>query len=170
MRLQELTAAEAAVYWPLRLRALKEEPEAFGASYEEVQHRVLDDVAERMRATSSEGGFTLGAYDGETLVGMVTLGRTTLHKQRHIGSVFGVYVAPEARGSGVGRALLEALIARARQAGDIEQLILTVESGNQKAITLYRSLGFTRYGSHPHALRFADGTFLDEDLMHVTLA
>jgi GNAT superfamily N-acetyltransferase len=53
-------------------------------------------------------------------------------------------VRPDARGRGVGTALLEALIAHARQAG-VGALSLSVEEGNP-ATRLYERLGFVRVG------------------------
>jgi [ribosomal protein S18]-alanine N-acetyltransferase len=54
-------------------------------------------------------------------------------------------VAPEARRAGVGRALLDAVIAEAR-AGDARLLLLEVRAGNAPALALYRSAGFFEHG------------------------
>src|SRR5215469_12307970 len=106
MEIRELSEDDAPVYWPLRLRALREEPEAFGSSYEESVNRPLEQMAERFRlARQSSNGFTLGAFDGDALVGTATLSREEGRKNRHIAGVYGVYVAPEARGRSIGRAL-----------------------------------------------------------------
>jgi putative acetyltransferase len=48
------------------------------------------------------------------------------------------------RGRGLGRALLETLIAHARAQGDIDRLVLDTASGLRPALRLYESLGFTR--------------------------
>ena len=50
-------------------------------------------------------------------------------------------VVPSARGRGVGSALLEALLARAREAG-YEAISLAVDAANAGAIDLYRRHGF----------------------------
>ncbi len=60
-----------------------------------------------------------GAFEGETLRGMVGLERERRSKTRHKAKVVGMYVAPEVVGQGVGRALLDRLVAEAR-AGGIE--------------------------------------------------
>lgn len=59
-----------------------------------------------------------------------------------------VYVADGAQGRGVGRALLEALIARARDAGK-HAMIAGVEAGNTASIALHSSLGFREVGRLP---------------------
>ena len=57
-----------------------------------------------------------------------------------------VYLAPEARGRGVGRALMEALIARARAMG-LRQLIGVIgDSGNAGSIALHKTTGFREAG------------------------
>ena len=165
MQIRELTVDDATIYWPLRLRALREEPEAFGSSYEESILRPITHIEERFRAARTSGsGFTLGAFDGDALVGTATLGREEGHKNRHIAGVHGVYVAPEARGRGIGRALMEALIARAGSMSGLEQLHLAVASANPPARSLYLALGFQVYGLERHALKLDDRS-LDDELM-----
>ena len=175
VEIRELTEADADAYWPLRLRALREEPEAFGSSYVESKDRPLEQTVERLRAARAQGDFTLGAFmrgadgAGERLVGIVTFMRAPGLKNRHNGDIFGMYVAAEARGQGVGRALVETLIARARELDGVEQLILAVTASNTAARALYRALGFTVYGLQPRALRLEDGRYLDEELMILRL-
>ncbi len=70
-----------------------------------------------------------------------------------------MYVAPDARGTGAGRALAEAAIARARAVGYRRMLLDTVASLTP-AIALYESLGFVaidayRYNPRPDARYFA---------------
>lgn len=52
-----------------------------------------------------------------------------------------IVVAPEARRSGVGRRLITAGLAEARDAG-AERMLLEVRSDNRPALQLYRSVGF----------------------------
>ena len=59
-----------------------------------------------------------------------------------------VYVHADARGRGVGRALLAALVARARAAGK-HVMVAAIEAGNAPSIHLHRSLGFEQTGLMP---------------------
>jgi ribosomal protein S18 acetylase RimI-like enzyme len=172
LEIRELIEADAEAYWAVRLRALREEPEAFGSSYEEAKERPLALVAERLRAAAAADNFTLGAFEGVAggqLVGIVAFDRATGRKNRHIGSIYQMYVAPEVRGGGYGRALVEALIARARARDGLEQLVLAVMATNVAAGALYRSLGFEVYGLQRKALKLGDGRYLDEELMALWL-
>lgn len=67
-----------------------------------------------------------------------------------------VYVAPEAQGAGVGRALLEALIDSTEAAG-----IWTIQSGifpeNAASLALHRAVGFRAVGTRERIGRMAYG-------------
>jgi ribosomal protein S18 acetylase RimI-like enzyme len=172
MHIRELTEGDAEAYRPLRLRALRERPDAFGSSYEEAVSRPIEATWQRLHEQSpAEGSFILGAFDlgafddGGVLVGTMGLLREQGMKTRHKATVWGAYVAPEARGQGVGKALLRELIARARNVAGIEQVLLAVTMHNAEARGLYLACGFTVYGTEPRALRLPDGRYLDEDLL-----
>lgn len=59
-----------------------------------------------------------------------------------------VYVHPQARGGGIGCAVMEALIARARGAG-MHVMVAGIEAGNGASIRLHERLGFTQTGLMP---------------------
>ena len=61
---------------------------------------------------------------------------------------------------GIGTALLGELLAAAKSAG-YEQAELEVISTNEAAIGLYKKFGFEVTGTHPHAMRYRDGTYGD---------
>ena len=66
-----------------------------------------------------------------------------------------VAVAMEARMRGIGRALMEDLIAYGR-AHDVAKILLEVRSTNAVAIGLYESLGFERFNVRERY--YSDGT------------
>jgi len=168
MIIRRLGEDDAGVLRELRLRALRESPEAFGSSYEETVLQPPASMAQRLRADpAAPYDFVLGAF-APALVGMVGFRREARLKTRHKGAIWGMYVAGEMQGSGVGRALLERLIADAREQPGLEQITLYVVSSNLAARHLYASCGFTVYGVEPCALKL-DGRYLDEDLMILQL-
>ena len=168
MQIRQLGEADAPAYRELRLRALREDPDQFGRTYEEEVDRPLTVTKERLRAQAAAGGsFTLGAFEG-TLIGVVTVLRGEGTKERHRATVVGMYVAREARGRGVGRALLEEARARAARIDGVEQLHLALVTTNEAARRLYRALGFVPYGVEPRALKFGE-RYWDEELMVLRL-
>ncbi len=81
----------------------------------------------------------------------------------HRGEV-GISVRKDFWRQGIGSAMMERLVAFAREAG-YEQLELTVESKNIRAINLYLKNGFVVYGTRPHGMKYADGTYENDYLM-----
>ena len=75
----------------------------------------------------------------------------TKYKVRHRAE-FGISVAEEFWGLGIGRALMEACIECAGKAG-YTQLELTVVAENRRAVALYESAGFAEYGRNPRGFR-----------------
>jgi len=126
---------------------------------------ILLTVAGRL-ASGDDENFVVGAFHDSALVGTVGFYRETRLKRRHRGWVWGMYVAPEWRGQGVGRRLLEELIGRARQIPGLERVLLSVSTARPAARRLYASLGFEVFGTEPEALQ-AGGQCIDED--HMTL-
>lgn len=147
-------SAEAAAYQALRLRSLQEHPEAFGSSYEDEAGRTLESVQERLRPT--EHHFTVGACRGSDLVGIAAFSRYLGVKTRHRGIVGGMYVAPEARGCGVGQALLLTMIERAKQMSGLEEMILAVTVGNNAARSIYLAAGFVPSHVEKRYIKVAD--------------
>ena len=148
MEIRRLTAADAQAYWALRLRGLRDHPEAFTSSWEE--DRALPAAAGEARLASPDQLFW-GAFEDGSLCGIVGLELLRRAKERHKGRVIGMYVAAERAGRGLGGALLAALLAHAPQAG-LTDLVLTVSEGNGAALHIYRRAGFHAFGTEPRAL------------------
>ncbi|MBO0934477.1 GNAT family N-acetyltransferase [Fibrella aquatilis] len=109
--------------------------------------------------------FTLGAYLGEQLAGVVSFQREGQDrvKLRHKGLLFRMYVAPECRGRGIAGLLIQGLIDRARNLGDIEQINLTVVHTNP-AKRLYERFGFQSFSLEKRAIKW-QGNYVDEETM-----
>jgi ribosomal protein S18 acetylase RimI-like enzyme len=156
--IRQLTPADATDYRAIRLAALKESPEAFGSTYESEAARPMSGWGERLAAP---GAFA--AYVDGKIVGMARFVQDAgSPKERHKGAIYAMYVAPEARGLGLGSALLEALIDHASTV--VEQLRLSVVDTNEAAIGLYQKHGFETYGTEMRALK-SDAGYSNEVLM-----
>jgi ribosomal protein S18 acetylase RimI-like enzyme len=160
--IRPLTPTDAADYRAIRLAALQNAPDAFGSTYEMESARSMSGWKERLHTPGA-----LGAYLDGKIVGMARFVQDAgSAKERHKGSVYAMYVAPEVRGQGIGSALLEALIAHA--SGVVEQLRLGVVDTNVAAIRLYQKHGFEIYGTEMRALKNEAG-YSDEVLMALRL-
>ena len=154
MEIRQLTAADAAAFQAIRLRALRENPEAFGSTYADEVDRPLEAVAARLAAAPTTSVVLAASpAPGAPLLGVVGCYRESGRKRRHVGVVWGLFVAPEARGRGLGHALLSALTSQVRTWPELEQLTLTVVPDNAAARALYLRHGFRPVGLAPRALR-----------------
>jgi ribosomal protein S18 acetylase RimI-like enzyme len=162
--IRRLDASDLPLFRPLRLDALRLHPEAFGSSFEEESQ---DPPQELVRRFLQLPAVTFGGFASEALVGAAGLLMQTRLKTRHKGHVFGVYVDAAHRRGGLGRALVDAVIEHARDAG-LRTLDLTVTVGNDGARRAYEGQGFTRFATEHRAL-CVDGVFYDTDHMVLNL-
>lgn len=156
--LRRLNRDDADLYRDLRLEALRIHPASFGAAWEDEAAQPAAWFADRLGAGLVMGGFLA---DG-TLAGTAGLAATEAAKQRHKALLWGMYVRPAARGTGLAAALVEAVLAQAPP--QVEEVRLSVMVTNEPAIRLYTRLGFTRFAVEPRALKI-DGQYHDDAMM-----
>ncbi|MEO6278274.1 N-acetyltransferase [Roseateles sp.] len=157
-------------YKALRDAMLTGHPEAFTSDAETECQRDL--ASYRSRLSGGQGGgtlFTLLALDGARVIGALTCERESRRNVQHIAHLVGMMVADTHRGRGIGRALLADTITRLQAISGLAQVTLSVTTSNRTAVGLYESVGFTRYGRLPDAIRLPDGRRLDKDLMLLRL-
>jgi len=163
--IRELRVGDAAAVVVLRRAALVDSPLAFGASVETDFMRTEAGAVEYLAGAPEK--LLIGAFDGlGALVGMAGMLRGRHVKGRHRLGVWGMYVAPTARGHGLGAGLLDGLVAAALEMG-AAYIDLSVSSAAPAARRLYERAGFVVWGTQRDAMR-VDGTSTDE--LHMTLA
>lgn len=124
-------------YKSLRLRALKEDPQAFGSSYEkEIQH-----PDEKWQSRLADNELLVFAKMNGLVVGMMGAFQTDSDKISNSATVYGVYVSSEARGKGISGKLIEELL-NLLKGNDIATANLTVNKDQQAAVGLYKKYGF----------------------------
>lgn len=156
-------------YRDLRLRALREEPSAFGSSYEDNVDKPEADWRRRLEgAQRKTDEFLLFAEVDGRLVGMMGAYRDKGRKVAHIATVVGVYVDAAARGQGIGRRLMQALLDEIARVPQIEKLRLGVNTQRFAPLALYLKFGFEIVGTARHELKIGD-TYCDEYLMEKLL-
>ena len=124
----------------IRLAALADAPTAFTTTLEEMVDKPVAFWTDRV-TTNSEGNAAatfLAESDGEW-VGMVAGWRETADQPWV--ELVSMWVAPVARGTGAGRALVEQVVDWSAEIG-IERVELWVTRGNDPAIALYERCGF----------------------------
>lgn len=149
-----LLPAEATLYREIRLEALRLHPEAFGASSEHEAAQPLAFFEQRLTGNSIFAGTS-----GQRLLGVGGFMPETGVKRAHKGHLWGMYVRPEARGTGLARRIALAVLEHA--AARVELIQLSVVAGNEVAHRLYLSLGFAPFGVEARALK-VDGQYFDE--------
>jgi GNAT superfamily N-acetyltransferase len=163
LMLRPLTENDAKAFQTIRVRALTE---PFGMDVETQQQKSLETVVQEL-AASSEESYWLGAFDPE-LIGILIFARYQGSKLRHRAILGGMYVLPEARKHGVGKALLAETIKRAESLVGLEDVTLAVTVGNEVARTLYLSVGFKPIMLDPHFIK-VDKQFYDIEWMMLSL-
>lgn len=155
--IRQLTPSDAALYRGIRLEGLNSSPEVFGSTFEAEFSKPLAWFFERLR-----NSHIFGAFRGSELLGIAGFAVRQEEKERHKGLLWGMYVRPTARGTGVARRLVEAIIEFAGPR--VELIQLSVVMGNEPARRLYTRLGFVEYGIERNALKY-NGRYYDEILM-----
>jgi RimJ/RimL family protein N-acetyltransferase len=156
---------DALASWELRLRGFEESPAAFKTEAAEWRAKPRAEHERTLRReTGSPDDFLLGAFS-PSLCGQVGLCRETRRKCAHRAKLWGLYVAPEARGGGVATRLVGELLARARHVQGLVIVELTVMADNVQALALYHRAGFKRFGYQPRAVKVGDAYFDEEHLM-----
>jgi ribosomal protein S18 acetylase RimI-like enzyme len=139
MRIRRLREKDAALLRDIRLRALRDAPEAFATRFDEANASSRERWAEMASETATQ--VTVVALDRERALGMVSAwtlesGNAWLAR---------LWVDPEARGTGLGARLIEAVAEWARERG-AAAIELSVIADNRAAAALYAQAGFTETG------------------------
>ena len=116
----------------------------FGVNFD-IKTMLEDDMAE-LEIFSPPDGRLLLATEESRVAGIGCLRRIL----KDIGEIKRMYVRPEFRGKGIGRALLEALIDEARDAG-YPKVRLDSARFMKAAHSLYRSAGFREIEPYPES-------------------
>lgn len=156
LQIQPLTPDDAEQYRALMLEAYARHPQAFTSSVREREKLPLAWWGARL---DGELDLILGAFVQGRLAGIVGLAFELREKARHKATLFGLYVTAEQRGSGLGRQLVQQLLAEAARYEGLRLLQLTVTAGNDPALSLYRRCGFVQFGLEPQAVRVGEDYF-----------
>ena len=145
---RRLRADETTLLKTLRLRALAESPDAFGDSLAAARARPDSYWTEMTRSVTEPDRHAM--FLAEDVAAAVGIAFGLVDRERadraHLG---GMWVDPAARRRGAGRALVDAVLAWARERR-LRDIVLWVVEGNAEAVTLYERAGFARTGRQDH--------------------
>jgi len=162
MSFRQLALDDWQLWKTIRLEMLKNSPEAFGSSYDEVAGQKDDDFKSTLDKSA-----IFGAFISSELIGCAGFFILEQIKMRHRGVLFSMYVRPENRGLGIANRLVETVIDHAKSR--VMQLHITCVTTNPTALQLYEKHGFRIYGTEPRSLKIGD-EYYDEHMMVLTFA
>ena len=105
-----------------------------------------DDMASRRADVLAKGLPYLVAAEGATLLGFAYCNWFKPRPAYRYSAEDSIYMAPDAHGKGLGRALLAELAAQAEKAGVRKLIAVIGDSANSGSIGVHRSLGFSDVG------------------------
>ena len=136
---KELDESDWEAYRAARLTALKDSPDAFVATYADESGHAEDRWRDRMRRSLR----LLAEHDGQ-VAGVASVGRASDGSQDRA-ELFALWVARQARGTGVATALVTAAAKAARATGD-SHLMYWVGTDNGRAVAFASGFGFRPTG------------------------
>ena len=143
IQIEQVVLENQAAFIEVRLRGLQESPWAFGSTH--ARESAFTDAEWRTRLERWNGVSGIGfiAVEDDSPCGMAgaLLDETDVTRAQLVS----MWTAPSQRRKGVGRLLVEAVMAWAMQRG-VRVLLLMVTSKNESAMRFYDELGFTRTG------------------------
>lgn len=144
-----LTSDDDVAYRALWAKAIGEHGEHFRTA-------PTDDAPAGIPTSYTDDSWTLGAFDDERLVGIVSVARERGAKLRHKALLSRMFVHPDSAGSGLGTTLLRETLVFASAVPQLRQLWLTVLETNEPAQRLYAAAGFRSYSHEPEAVLIGD--------------
>ena len=136
-------------------------------SFEEVPPTV-ETMAERRAAVRAQGLPYLVATQNGEILGYAYAGPFRPRPAYRYSLEDSIYVAPAAVGRGIGRRLLEALLARAEAWGARQMVAVIGDAANHGSICLHAALGFRMVGVY-EAIGYKHGRWVDSVMMQRAL-
>lgn len=162
---RKLLKEDLQAFFNLRLEALKNFPSGFLSTYAE-EKAAGPVLFENLLSNQEAGNVIFGAVLDGKLIGCLGIYQKNQATIQHISTIWGMYVQPDYRNSGVGKALLTVALEHAKNELKCQVVNLSVDADNISAIKLYESFGFKSWGMEPKA-KMMSGRFFDT--LHMAL-
>jgi len=125
----------------------------------------LEQEREFIRNTISNKNllFLVGEIGGE-IIANCSVGIVMNNKRYQHRASMGIAIKADYWNNGIGKIMMNECIKWCKETG-VEQLELEVVTQNNRALSMYKNLGFQVHGTIKHALKYDDGTYADEYFM-----
>ncbi|MBS4197083.1 GNAT family N-acetyltransferase [Lederbergia citri] len=123
----------------------------------------LDEEKEWINSHNTQG-LLLVAEVNSKIIGILSFHLSPLKRLSHQG-IFGMSVQEEFANNGIGSSLIRELLAWAKTDQRVEKISLEVFSNNERAIHLYKKLGFTEEGRFKKQVKLDVNEYLDDIVM-----
>ena len=140
-----ITAQNIWIFKAVRLRALQEDPYAFGATYAKESQLPDSDWIRRVERMKGHTGVGFLAIDRDDGAACGIAGSFLDQKDPTRAELISMWTAPTHRRRGVGHLLVNEVMTWARSRNALV-LLLMVVGNNESAIRFYERLGFARTG------------------------
>lgn len=141
--IEPITLKNVSHFKTVRLRALKDTPQAFSATYAKESQFDNAEWIRRTERMNGDRGIGFVALDGDNACGIVGAFLDTNDATQ--AQLVSMWTAPTHRQRGVGRLLVNEILGWARSR-EVRILLLMVTPNNEQAMRFYERLGFTRTG------------------------
>jgi RimJ/RimL family protein N-acetyltransferase len=139
--IRRIRTGEAELFRQIRLKALQDAPYAFSSTFDSALRRSAESWREQAESTAQGSDrATFIAFSEEVPIGITALYR--LEDQAEVGEVLQVWVAPEFRGSGIARDLMDVVFQWAGE-NNFRRIIAGVTKVNLRAQKFYTKYGFS---------------------------
>lgn len=134
----------------------------FGAATLDLTPRTLDERREWFFAHGTDTHFILVAEENGSPVGYASLSEYRKKEAFSSTAELSVYIDRDFRRRGAASALMEAVLAKARDCGKLHSVVSVITAGNEASERLHAKFGFTFCGTL-HEVGFKHGKFRDID-------
>jgi RimJ/RimL family protein N-acetyltransferase len=103
------------------------------------------------------------------IIGMLDLATAPRYRINHYGE-FGMTIAKQYQGLGIGKEILKTLIKWAKEVAQLEAIRLRVHANNKPARAVYEAVGFKEEGRQLKAIKKGEGKYEDVLLMALVIS
>ncbi|WP_040983700.1 GNAT family N-acetyltransferase [Oceanobacillus jeddahense] len=118
----------------------------------------------KIQQSKQRGDLYIVAEAEKKVVGFLLFQRYGMPRLKHAGSMV-MGISEQYCNQGIGTQLIEYLINWGEQQKNIEKICLGVLSVNERAIKVYKRIGFIEEGRQLNHIKYEDGTYSDDILM-----